>query len=58
MCACQVPKTEVSKTDIALAFMNLGGIRKLEVVTSVLSATKGEEVWGTTAVSPPNLPFL
>lgn len=53
-----MPKTEVNKTDIALAFMNLGGIRKLEVVTSVLNATKGEEVWGTTAVSPPNLPFL
>ena len=48
---------EVNKTDTALAFINLSGIRKFEqVVTSVLSVTKGKEAQGAIAASLPYPP--
>lgn len=56
MCLPNTKDKEVNKRDIALAFITLTGIRKLEqVVTSVLSVTKGKEAQGTIAVLVPNL---
>lgn len=43
---------EMSKTDSALAFLNLTEVRKFEqVVTSVLSVAKGKEAQGAIGVS-------
>lgn len=56
MCLPNTKDREVNKKDIALTFMKLTGIRKFEqVVTSVLSVTRGKEAQGIITVLVPNV---